>query len=405
MISALVLGAILTQAGPATRIAVLLDDSAPGAPARACIESALMAQGFEVVAEDVSEKIRKVVAPKAVLENRLPQGPSVFEADAVLGGEASYGTPTEVEGVKSIPATLTARLIDIGTGHTTATIQTTGVGLGVEGPALFQRAAKQAVDHLFADARLKDALKSVGQEAGMVTLIVQGVPSREALLTLRRGLERALAGAPAKEIYFAKGLGELRLGGSKAKSMVGPDIADVIGETKSLAITVEEVANTRIVATYTPARAVSISALVTEPKVPASMKKAAAEELGRYVANRIATFEYAKASYQPGKLTREQALKRAKELNADVLVESELLGSAGSSALAIRIIDARTKKPILREQRLLEKDGGLATAEGMLLTIKTELPERLSAAPPDPARPASPGDPLPTATNEKKPAE
>jgi hypothetical protein len=182
--------------------------------------------------------------------------------------------------------------------------------------------------------------------------------------------------------------------------MVGPDIADVIGETKALAITVDEVANTRIVATYNPARSVQISALVVEPKVPSGSRPASAQELGRYVAHRIATFDYAKASYQPGRLSREGALKRARELSADVLIESELLGSPGQLALLIRVVDVRSGKPILREQKLLEKpDGGLAAAEGMLASIQGALPERLSKGP----GPAS-NAPLPTAGPDHKPA-
>jgi hypothetical protein len=398
MNATLLLSVLLTGAAPSTRIAVVMDDPAPGTPARAALEASLQAQGYEVVAADVSEQMRKVLAPKALLDTRLPEGLSVFEADAVLAGSAAYGPPTEVDGVKSVAATLTARLIDLGTGRATATIQTNGVGLGAEGPLPPQRGAKQAVELLFKDGRMKEAIKNLGQEAGMVTLVVQGVPSRDALLALRRGLERALAGAPVKEIYFAKGLGKLALGGSKAKSMVGPDIADVIGEAKNLAIDVEEVANTRIVANYNAARTVQISALIVEPKVPVGTKRAVAEELGRYVANRIATFEYARASYQPGALSREQGLKRARELKVDVLVESEVLG-APSSALAIRVIDVKTGRPILREQKLLEKsDSQMAAAEGMLSAIRTSLPQHIASN--APAAPAAADQVPPTATKE-----
>src|SRR5205085_11544879 len=105
-------------------------------------------------------------------------------------------------------------------------------------PTLLVRASEQATGLLFGDKGLKEALHNVGQAAGTVTLVVQGLPNREALLELRRGLERALGGAPVKEIYFAKNLGKLMLGGSNAKTMIGPDIADVIGETKTLALEV-----------------------------------------------------------------------------------------------------------------------------------------------------------------------
>ena len=40
------------------------------------------------------------------------------------------------------------------------------------------------------------------------------------------------------------------LGGSKAKSMAGPEIADMIGENRYLALVVDEVANTRIVTRF-----------------------------------------------------------------------------------------------------------------------------------------------------------
>ena len=219
----------------------------------------------------------------------------------------------------------------------------------------------------------------------MVTLIVQKIPNRAALLELREGLERALAGAPVKEIYYAKGLGKLVLGGSKAKSMVGPDIADVIGQRRSLALEVDEVANTRIVATYDRARTVAVHALVLEPKVPRRMRQRA-KELGKYVATRFATFEFARASYQPGRLNRARAIERAKALGAGVIVESEVMGRDGSTALSIRVVDVESGRPIFREQRLMTGDEELRAAEGLLATIGARLPEHLARAAQDAAR-------------------
>lgn len=369
---------LFIAAAPATRIAVLMDDPQQGTPASATIETMLQKMGYEVVAADVSEKMRQVVAPKALLGTRLPEGLSVFEADAILAGAVSYGEAQEVEGVKSRPVSITARLIDLGTGQATATMQATGVGLGVQGPALITRGAEQAATILFDDKGLKKALGNVGQAAGTVTLIVQGLPSREQLLELRRGLERALAGAPVKEVYFAKGLGKLMLGGSQAKSMVGPEIADVIGETKSLALEVDEVANTRIVATYNRARTVQVHALVLEPKLTKKDPKQA-EQLGKYVATQLATFKFARASYQPGRLDRKAALKRATELGAQVLVESEILGDSKSSALAMRVIDVSTGQPILRSQKVLaNKDASFEAAQALVAELETTLPEKLS---------------------------
>jgi hypothetical protein len=238
---------------------------------------------------------------------------------------------------------------------------------------------EQATSQLFEDKGLKAALKNVGQAAGTVTLVVQGLPSREALLELRRGLERALGGAPVKEIYFAKNLGKLMLGGSNAKSMVGPDIADVIGETKTLALEVDEVANTRIVATYNRARTVQVHALVTEPKLPKRDLKRA-EQLGKYVATQLATFKFAKASYQAGQMSRQQAMKRALEIGAQVIIESEVLGVGKSEALAMRVLDAKTGNPILREQRVVSgPDENFETAHALMATLEAELPEKLAA--------------------------
>lgn len=379
-ITSLVLTAsLVTAAPPATRIAVLLDDPTQGTPASATIETMLQKLGYEVVAPDVSEKMRQVVAPKALLGTRLPEGLSVFEADAILAGAVSYGEALEVDGVKSAPISITVRVIDLGTGQATATMQASGQGIGAGGPTLYTRGIEQAAGLLFEDKGLKKALAGIGQAAGTVTLVVQGLPSREALLELRRGLERALAGAPVKEIYFAKGLGKLMLGGSQAKSMVGPDIADVIGETKSLALEVDEVANTRIVATYNRARTVQVHALVLEPKMPRGDAKRA-EQLGKYVATELATFKFAKASYQPGKLSRKAAIKRANEIGAAVIIESEVLGMGKSSALAMRVIDVKTGAPILRQQQVLANpDANFEAAQLLLATLQTELPEKLGA--------------------------
>jgi hypothetical protein len=392
---------LATAAAPATRIAVLLEDPMAGSPASATIEQHLQKMGYEVVAADVSEKMRKVVAPKALLGTRLPEGLSVFEADAILGGAVRYGEPQDVEGVKSISVAITTRLIDLGTGQATATIQATGVGIGAPGPGLTQRGAEQAATVLFEDKGLKLALKNIGQAAGTVTLVVQGLPNREALLELKRGLERALAGAPVKEIYFAKNLGKLMLGGSSSKSMVGPDIADVIGETKTLALEVDEVANTRIVATYNRARTVQVHALVLEPKLPKKDAKRS-EQLGKYVATQLATFKFAKASYQAGNLSRQTAMKRASEIGAQVIIESEVLGMGKSTALAMRVVDAKTGNPILREQRVLATpDGSFEAAQQLLVQLETELPEKLklpAQAAPEKETPSAP----PTAEKERR---
>ncbi len=374
--------ALLTSAPPATRIAVLIEENGSGSPATAAIERRLQSMGYEVVAAEVSKGMRDVVAPKDVLNNRLPSGRlSVFEADALLAGEASYGEPQDIEGVKSQPISLMVRLLDLGTGQATATLQAEGVGVGVGGPALKTRGVEQATEILFSKNGLTAALKKVGQSAGSVTLVVQALPNREALLELKKGLEKALAGAPVREIYFARGLGKLVLGGSKSDhSMVGPDIADIIAAKQNLALTVDEVANTRIVARYDKARTVNVHALVVEPRLPRRNAKRA-NELGKYVATQIATFDFARASYQRGRLSRRTALKRAKSIGADVLVESEVLGRKGAEALAIRIIDVNTGRPILRQQTVLKgHNSKFGAAEELISTLKGELPEKLSQA-------------------------
>jgi hypothetical protein len=379
-IGSFVLATLTVAATPAARIAVVIEDAAPNTPAQASIEATLQKRGYAVVAPEVSAKLRKVVAPKELLDSRLPDGLSVFEADAILVGAISYGEAQEMDGVRTLPVSLTAKLIDLGTGKTTSTIQTSGRGIGILGPELKTRGAKAAVASLFKMRRFRRALKSLGQQSGMVTLIVQDLPNREALLELKRTLERALAGAPVKEIYYAKGLGKLFLGGSRAKSMIGPDIADLIGENRFLALVVDEVANTRIVARFDRARTVQIHALVLQPKLPKKDRKRA-KELGRYVTSRFASFSFARASYQSGTLSRSQAIKQAKRLEAQVIVESEIMGSAGAPALAIRVVDVESGRPIYREQRFLTaKKERLQTAETLLGSLQSALPDALAKA-------------------------
>ena len=206
---------------------------------------------------------------------------------------------------------------------------------------------------------------------------MQDLPNREALVELRAGLERALAGAPVKEIYFAKGLGKLVLGGSKAKSMVGPNIADIISENRSLALAVDEVANTRIVARYDRQRTVHVHALVLEPKLPKRNTKRATE-LGRYVATKLATFDFAKASYQRGRISRKSAVAQAKKIGAGVVVESEILGQKGGSALVIRVIDVESGTPILRVEQIIEATKSLAAADQLVASIGKTLPEKIA---------------------------
>jgi hypothetical protein len=257
-------------------------------------------------------------------------------------------------------------------------MQADGVGVGVGGPSLQTRGIAQALSILVSDKGLTIALNKVGQSAGSVVLVVQNLPNREALTEVRAGLEKALAGAPVKEIYFAKGLGKLVLGGSKADSMVGPNIADIISENKSLALAVDEVANTRIVARYDKSRTVNVHALVLEPKLPTKDVKRATE-LGKYVATQLATLAYARASYQRGALSKKAALAQAKKIGADVIIEPELLGQKGDSALVIRVIDVASGEPILRVQKIVDQPtDSLATAEKLIADLGTMLPEKLS---------------------------
>ncbi len=366
-------------APPPARVAVLIDDPAPSEPTRAAVEIALQGLGYEVVSREQALQIRAVITPQAVLDGKLPADLSVLEADAIFAGQAAYGEPIDVEGVKSLQVALSTRLLDLATSRVSATQQSSGVGLGNPGPNLAVRGAQQAVGALFARKPLTEALAALGQQAGAVTLVVQGLPSRKALGDLRAELERALAGAPAREIYFAQGMGKLLLGGSAARSMSGPEVADVLSADRKLALEVTEVANTRIVARYAPARAVSLTALVLEPKVSPELR-GEREALGRYVAGEVGKFGFLEASYQAGALTRARAIERAKALKADLVVESELLVSGKARALAIRVVDVSTGQLILREQKPLEGDvSRFAVAESMLGAIKTQLPERLAA--------------------------
>jgi hypothetical protein len=148
-IGSFVLATLTVAATPAARIAVVIEDAAPNTPAQASIEATLQKRGYAVVAPEVSAKLRKVVAPKELLDSRLPDGLSVFEADAILVGAISYGEAQEMDGVRTLPVSLTAKLIDLGTGKTTSTIQTSGRGIGILGPELKTRGAKAAVASLF----------------------------------------------------------------------------------------------------------------------------------------------------------------------------------------------------------------------------------------------------------------
>ena len=339
--------------------------------------------GYQVVAPDVSAQIRKVVTPKDILENRLPQGLSVFEADAILAGAAAYAKPNTLsEGVGSQTVIVTVRLIDLGTGQATATTQATGVGLGMVDASRMATAAKKAIGQLFKGQVLPPALKKVGQSGGSVTLVVQGLPDRGALVELRQGLEQAFAGAPAKEVYFAEGLGKLMLGGSRSSTaMKGPQIADMISQNRNLALEVIEVANTRIVARYDRSRTVQIHALVLEPKLaPYNQKQAT--QLGKFVATQMATFEFARASYQRGRMSRKVAIKRAKRVGADVVVESEVLRIGKSAALVMRVIDVKSGRPILRHQQVLERESaGLQAARALLAELRQNLPNKVAQRP------------------------
>lgn len=374
-------------AAPTTRIAVVLDDPADAQPVTGAIEMRVQKAGYRVVATETSRRIRQVAAPREFLHTRLPEGLSVFEADAILAGHVAYGKATEIEGIRSVPVAVSVRLIDLATGEATATFQADGVGIGVGGPTLLMRAAHQAVAQLFEQGDLTRALARVGQSAGSILLIVREVPHRKAWLGLQEALRTAMAGAPVTELYYAEGLGKLVLGGSRSEdAMVGPDIANLIGADRALALRVQEVANTRIVARYDRSRTLRVHALVLEPKLPRPDKKRATA-LGKFVATKLASFEFARASYQRGRLSRKAALRRAREIGADLVVESEILGRGSSTALTLRVVYVKTGRPIHRGQQVLTAaNGNFVTADTLVAALETALPEKLAPtleSPPD----------------------
>jgi hypothetical protein len=167
--------------------------------------------------------------------------------------------------------------------------------------------------------------------------------------------------------------------------MVGPDIADIIAQKKVLALAVDEVANTRIVARWDRSRTVQVHALVVRPKTTRKQTKRATE-LGRYLATELAKLEFARASYMGKRVSRKAAVKQAKKIGAGVVVEADLLGNGESAAMSIRVIDVETGRPILRHQRVIEqKAGDFGTAKQIIVALERELPEKLAAL--TPARP------------------
>ena len=367
----------LLSAPPATRLAVVIDDPAPARPVVAALEATLQDRGYQVVAPEAAARVRAAVVE--LDKGRLPETLSVFEADAVLAGSVTYGEPTAIEaGVSSVTAALTVRIIDLGTAETRRSAQVSGVGLGAVASTRRATAARRAIEALFTEKGFRTALSQVGQRAGAVTLIVQGLPNRAALIELRKALEKALAGAPTRELYFSDGLGKLILGGSRSpKAMTGPDIADVITTRDNLPVSVTQVANTRIVATYDPGRTIRVKALVLEPDVP---RRRDAGKLGRFIATHLAESKFARASYQPGRLGRRAALRRARRTDANVIVESELLTSGDSQALAIRIIDVASGRPVFRQQVVLtDALSRLEAARALLEIVDDQLPGTLAA--------------------------
>jgi hypothetical protein len=365
------------------RVVVLIDDPSPGAAMRVELEAALTRRGIEVVPAALSEPLRRGLAPADLLAGDLPtldaKGLSGLDADAVVAGQASYGERAELEGVGSLPVRLAARVVDLATGRASGLVQTQGRGIGLTGPDLQARGAAQAVTALLEDRRFTDALAAVARTRGRVSLVVRDVPSREALGELIRGLEALHPDAGVREIYYARGLGKLSVGGAPGRSLTGPELADAIGARPELALSVDEVVGGRIVARFDRGRTVQVHALVLEPLAPRKLARRATE-LGRYMATRIATFRFARASYQPGRLDRRRALERARRVEAELVVESELLGSGPSRALAMRVLSTATGAVLYRSQALLgPKLDELRAADGLLEAMAVELPEQLAA--------------------------
>jgi hypothetical protein len=57
------------------------------------------------------------------------------------------------------------------------------------------------------------------------------------------------------------------------------------------------------------------------------------------------------------------------------------LGSGDGTALSVRVVDAKTGEPILREQRFFEKKQSLEVAGLVLVSMKNSLPTKLSERP------------------------
>lgn len=375
--------ALALAAPPTLRVAVLVDDPEPGAPGRAALEARLQELGYRTVDAETTARLRKVLTPEAILAHRLPEGLSVFEADAVLGGTLTYGEPRatpDAPDVQIQSVELVLRLVALDSGQVSRTFSVPGAGLGSMELGRRRRAIQGAVARLFAKDKLPRALSELGPRGNEVLLIVHGVPGRREAGQLAETLSKALAGAPVREEYFARGLARFVLGGGSARVMEGPSIADLL-ETRRVGLRIDEVANTRLVATFDPARAVRVHALVLEPKAP---KRKTARALGRFLATELAEQEFARASYQSGRISRARARARARKLGADVLVESELIRVSGDRALALRVIDVATGKPIYRSQRRIGEGGALGAAELLMASVSTELPALRTPASSDP---------------------
>ncbi|MEO1232910.1 MAG: hypothetical protein AAFZ18_28855 [Myxococcota bacterium] len=369
----------LAQA-PDLRVAVILDDPAPGGPGRAAIEARLQQLGYRTVDPGTVARLRKVLTPEAILASRLPEGLSVFEADAVVGGTLSYGEPQATPddpAVQIQTVELAVRLVALDTGEVSRTFSVPGAGMGAMDQGRRRRALQSALSRLFAVAQLPEALETLGPRGKEILLVVHGVPDRSEAGRLSETISTALAGAPVREEYFAKGLVRFVVGGGSARVMEGPSIADLL-VTRRVGLRIDEVANTRVVATFDPARAVRIHALVLEPK---ARSRQSAQALGRFLATELAEHDFARASYQPGRISRPRARRRAQELGADVVVESELIRVAGDRALSLRVIDVATGKPIYRSQRRIDSGGALQAAEQLMAAVTAELPALRSTAP------------------------
>lgn len=180
------------------RVVVVLEENVDGkraavGTAEAAITSALMKDGWRVVAGDAADKLRKAQAVSLALSGSVPDVLSSLDADLVVLGQINVSKIGAIEdaGLIAFRSVATAKLVRVDTAQIVEAFSVEGSGRDFADAGAAQKAARSVGEALATQVKAANAAIASGKRARVIDLVIHGVPDRAQLEALKASLARA----------------------------------------------------------------------------------------------------------------------------------------------------------------------------------------------------------------------